>query len=64
MFVCVFSLQLTTQRISNSLKLLDAPVLILHGLADTVTDPMLSQALYDECSSTDKQIKLYEGKCC
>lgn len=54
-------LLLTTQRISNSLKLLDAPVLILHGLADTVTDPMLSQALYDECSSTDKQIKLYEG---
>jgi len=54
-------LLLTTKRISSSLKTFDAPVLILHGLADTVTDPKLSQDLFNECSSQDKEIKLYDG---
>ena len=31
-----------------------------HGLADRVTDPQLSQALYDGANSADKTIKLYE----
>lgn len=51
----------TTQRISKSLHLFDAPFLVLHGKADQVTDPALSQALYDESCSTDKSIWLYEG---
>ncbi|CAK9170203.1 unnamed protein product [Ilex paraguariensis] len=35
--------------------------LVLHGTADTVTEPEASQKLYKEASSTDKTIKLYEG---
>jgi alpha-beta hydrolase superfamily lysophospholipase len=56
-------LLLTTQRLSGSLKNFDAPFLVLHGLDDKITDPKLSQALYDEACSLDKTIKLYEGMC-
>ncbi|KAL0418847.1 UNVERIFIED_CONTAM: Caffeoylshikimate esterase [Sesamum radiatum] len=34
---------------------------VLHGEADTVTDPDVSRALYDRASSKDKTIKLYPG---
>jgi acylglycerol lipase len=34
---------------------------VQHGLADRVTDPKLSQALYDEARSEDKSIRLYDG---
>jgi len=54
-------LVLTTQRLSSSLKQFDAPFLVLHGSDDKVTDAKLSQALYDESRSLDKDIKLYEG---
>ena len=50
-----------SQRISSSLSEFDAPFLVVHGLDDTVTDPKLSQALYEESKSTDKSIRLYEG---
>jgi alpha-beta hydrolase superfamily lysophospholipase len=50
-----------TQRISSSLHEFAAPFLVLHGTADRVTDPMLSQALYEESCSQDKTIHLYEG---
>jgi|UPI0005819F66 alpha-beta hydrolase superfamily lysophospholipase len=50
-----------TQRISNSLGSFSAPFLVLHGQADLVTDPALSQALYEEACSQDKTIRLYEG---
>ena len=50
-----------TAHISNNLKDFDAPFLVQHGKDDRVTDPNLSQALYDESKSTDKTIKLYEG---
>jgi alpha-beta hydrolase superfamily lysophospholipase len=50
-----------TQRISASLKEFDAPFLIVHGKEDMVTDPKLSQALYEESKSKDKTIHLYEG---
>ena len=36
-------------------------LLVQHGSSDRVTDPKLSQALYDEASSKDKSILLYEG---
>jgi esterase/lipase len=52
---------MTTRRISESIKDFNGPFLVQHGLADRVTDPMLSQALFDEASSKDKTIKLYEG---
>jgi len=56
-------LVLTTQRISSSLKNFDAPFLVLHGLEDKVTDPKLSQALFEESTSVDKNLKLYQDMC-
>jgi caffeoylshikimate esterase len=35
--------------------------LVQHGKEDKVTDPKLSQMLYDESKSHDKTIRLYEG---
>lgn len=37
-----------------------SPLLILHGAADKVTDPLVSQFLYEKASSKDKTLKLYE----
>ncbi|XP_074589271.1 caffeoylshikimate esterase-like [Curcuma longa] len=37
------------------------PFLVVHGDADTVTDPRLSQCLYESASSEDKTLKLYPG---
>lgn len=47
--------------LQQNLKRLRVPFFLLHGTADTVTDPDASQKLYEEASSTDKTIKLYEG---
>jgi len=35
------------------------PFFVLHGEADTVTDPEISRALYERAASADKTIKLY-----
>ena len=51
----------TTIRISKLLVSFDAPFLVQHGKSDMITDPKLSQLMYDESSSTDKSIKLYDG---
>lgn len=37
------------------------PFFVLHGEADTVTDPEVSRSLYEQASSVDKTIKLYPG---
>ncbi|RWW69404.1 hypothetical protein BHE74_00022999 [Ensete ventricosum] len=37
------------------------PFFVLHGEADTVTDPEVSRALYERAGSGDKTIKLYPG---
>lgn len=47
--------------LQQNLKRLRVPFLVLHGTADTVTDPDASQKLYEEASSSDKAIKLLEG---
>ncbi|KAF8389667.1 hypothetical protein HHK36_024186 [Tetracentron sinense] len=47
--------------LQQNLSRLKVPFLVLHGTADTVTDPEASQKLYEEAASTDKSIKLYEG---
>ncbi|KAI3455118.1 hypothetical protein Pfo_011781 [Paulownia fortunei] len=47
--------------LKQNLSRLTVPFLVLHGTADSVTDPEASQKLYNEASSTDKTIKLYEG---
>jgi alpha-beta hydrolase superfamily lysophospholipase len=38
-----------------------APVLILHGDADQLTNPQGSRALLTRCESTDKALKVYPG---
>ncbi|EHA8587424.1 monoglyceride lipase [Cocos nucifera] len=50
-----------TSYLQHNLRKVAVPFLVLHGTADTVTDPEASQSLYNEASSTDKSIKLYEG---
>jgi len=37
------------------------PLLILQGTVDLVTDPETAKELYQMASSTDKELKLYEG---
>ncbi|KAK9063091.1 hypothetical protein SSX86_016961 [Deinandra increscens subsp. villosa] len=46
--------------LQNSRKL-KVPFFVLHGTADTVTDPEASLKLYEEASSEDKSIKLLPG---
>ena len=60
-FPAASPMQDVTKRISEGLSKFEAPFLVQHGLADRVTDPLLSQALYDEAASKDKSIRLYEG---
>ncbi|XP_073316849.1 uncharacterized protein [Primulina huaijiensis] len=50
-----------TTYLQQNLSRLTVPFLVLHGTADSVTDPTASQKLYNEAASTDKTIKLYEG---
>lgn len=51
-----------TDDISARMGDLRLPVLILHGGDDTVTCPKLSAALYENCSSEDKTLRIYPGK--
>lgn len=37
------------------------PFVIYHGRPDKVTDPNMSQRLYDCASATDKELQLYDG---
>ncbi|KAK2664589.1 hypothetical protein Ddye_003163 [Dipteronia dyeriana] len=48
-------------HLQRNLKRLRVPFLVLHGTADTVTDPDASKKMYEEASSTDKTIRLLEG---
>lgn len=50
-----------SNEISQSCKDFNAPFLIQHGLDDKVANPKLSQLFYEETTSKDKDIKLYEG---
>ena len=50
-----------TKRISSTIHEFDAPFIVLHGLEDYVTDPKMSEMLYNESPSQDKTIKLYRG---
>ncbi|KAF3326676.1 Caffeoylshikimate esterase [Carex littledalei] len=49
-----------TQDIESKLDKVSSPLLILHGAADKVTDPHVSQYLYDKASTHDKTLKLYD----
>ena len=37
------------------------PILLLHGSADALTDPQGSQWMHDRVSSTDKNIRIFDG---
>lgn len=50
-----------TDVISSRLSQVSLPLLILHGACDIVTDPSVSKALYEQASSGDKSLHLYEN---
>ncbi|CAK7326586.1 unnamed protein product [Dovyalis caffra] len=50
-----------TKDIEKQVEKVSSPLLILHGAADKLTDPLVSQFLYEKASSKDKTLKLYEG---
>ncbi|KAF6163171.1 hypothetical protein GIB67_025035 [Kingdonia uniflora] len=37
------------------------PFIVLHGSADVVTDPSVSEELYEKAKSEDKSVRIYEG---
>lgn len=45
----------------RNLKKVQYPILILHGGADKIIFPQNAHHLYDNISSTDKEVKVYEG---
>jgi alpha-beta hydrolase superfamily lysophospholipase len=49
------------ERFEREFSRISLPVLILHGTADKATRPDGSQQFYDQASSADKELKLYEG---
>ncbi|CAN0876235.1 Caffeoylshikimate esterase [Linum grandiflorum] len=49
-----------TEEIEAQVNKISAPLLILHGAADKITDPTVSQFLYENAASEDKTLKLYE----
>ncbi|XAR58433.1 2-acylglycerol O-acyltransferase [Bertholletia excelsa] len=51
----------TSMSLEDSLGEVRLPFFVLHGEADTVTDPEVSKALYEKAGSKDKTIKLYPG---
>eukprot|EP00815_Leptocylindrus_aporus_P006609 CAMPEP_0116070220 /NCGR_PEP_ID=MMETSP0322-20121206/12869_1 /TAXON_ID=163516 /ORGANISM="Leptocylindrus danicus var. apora, Strain B651" /LENGTH=424 /DNA_ID=CAMNT_0003557965 /DNA_START=29 /DNA_END=1303 /DNA_ORIENTATION=- len=50
-----------TNQIEKSMETFEAPFLLLHGGADTVTDPNLSKEFYKRSCSNDKTFHLYDG---
>ncbi|KAB1221069.1 Caffeoylshikimate esterase [Morella rubra] len=50
-----------TSEIEKQVDKVSSPLLILHGAADKVTDPLVSQFLYEKASTKDKTLKFYEG---
>ena len=50
-----------TEHIEKEMDKIRIPMLIMHGAADQVTDPTMSQILYDRCSCKDKEIKMIDG---
>ncbi|RAL40203.1 hypothetical protein DM860_008343 [Cuscuta australis] len=49
-----------TKFIESQVDKVHSPMLILHGASDKVTDPRISQFLYERALSKDKTLKLYE----
>nr|AAM47308.1 OAJNBa0031O09.10 [Oryza sativa Japonica Group] len=50
-----------TSYLQQHLHRITVPMLVMHGADDMVTDPQGSQKLYEEASSSDKSLNLYNG---
>jgi acylglycerol lipase len=50
------------ERLRQSFSEITAPVLIIHGTADRAAKMSGSQHFYEQVGSTDKTLKLYEGR--
>ncbi|KAH7434965.1 hypothetical protein KP509_06G042700 [Ceratopteris richardii] len=57
----ILALLKTTAYLEEHLHDVDIPFLALHGNADVVTDPSVTQSLYECSKSNDKTIRIYEG---
>lgn len=57
-----FNLLRWTQDLESKLHEMDFPFLVIHGSHDTVTDPTVSQTLYEKAGSKDKEFVLLEGR--
>jgi alpha-beta hydrolase superfamily lysophospholipase len=51
----------TLTRIEAAMPELRVPLLILHGVADRITDPGGSQALHDRAGAPDRTLERYPG---
>ncbi|CAA6665339.1 unnamed protein product [Spirodela intermedia] len=49
-----------TKDVESQVEKVSSPLLVLHGAADKVTDPLVSKFLYDTACSQDKTMKIYE----
>jgi alpha-beta hydrolase superfamily lysophospholipase len=47
--------------VSSQANKITLPIIIVQGSADKLVDPAGAQMLYDTVSSTDKEIRIYEG---
>jgi len=50
------------ERLKPNFANIATPLLIIHGTADKATKPSGSQHFYERTGSTDKTLKLYEGR--
>ena len=50
------------ESIDKQLHKVTVPFKVLHGTADDITSYKGSQRLFDEASTADKEIKLYDGE--
>ncbi|CAK7350659.1 unnamed protein product [Dovyalis caffra] len=57
----VVELLKVTDYLSQNLRKVTIPFILLHGSMDVVTDPNVSRSLYEEANSKDKTIKIYDG---
>ncbi|XP_019430452.1 PREDICTED: caffeoylshikimate esterase-like [Lupinus angustifolius] len=50
-----------TGYLQQNFRKLRVPFFVLHGTADCITEPEASKKMYEQASSCNKSIKLYEG---
>ena len=51
------------QYLNGQANKITLPIMIVQGSADKLVDPVGAQMLYDMVSSTDKEIRIYDGLC-